>query len=209
MTEPALLRETGFDEVHDARRIYRVVLDCVARPGTLGRLPDLRLDPPPGLARSVAAVALTLLDGNVSFHHLGGKASADYIRANTGSRSTEIEEADFVFLNGDDAAYAVELPGCGTPLYPDSGATLVVQVRRLSEQPFAGAWALTLRGPGIESMQELHVAPLNPEILAALQRRNAEYPLGLDVLLCADDDGQGRCCVAGLPRTTRTSWRQV
>jgi alpha-D-ribose 1-methylphosphonate 5-triphosphate synthase subunit PhnH len=62
-----------------------------------------------------------------------------------------------------------------------------------------------LEGPGILGTTTIFVRGMNPDLLLALQARNAEFPLGLDSILTFVD-GPGTPCVAALPRTTRVTW---
>jgi alpha-D-ribose 1-methylphosphonate 5-triphosphate synthase subunit PhnH len=201
------LREPAFDFVFDAQRAYRVVLDAFARPGLVKRLEVPALHPPPGLTRAAAAAAFTLLDGNVTWHAVESFGPwEEYLRANTSSHAAPIEEAQFVFLHGESPRYAVELPSAGTLQYPDAGATLILQVDRLSQDAFDGAVAITLEGPGIQGRRTFHVSPLHTRLLESLAHRNSEFPIGVDTLFCADEDGEGNACVAGLPRSSKLWW---
>jgi alpha-D-ribose 1-methylphosphonate 5-triphosphate synthase subunit PhnH len=97
------------------------------------------------------------------------------------------EQADHVF-----AASPPSLAGlrCGSALYPDQGATLVLQAGLGRGQP------LRLTGPGIEDEAVIHVAGPAPAFWA--ERAGAcRYPAGIDLFLI---DGAR---VMGLPRSTQ------
>jgi alpha-D-ribose 1-methylphosphonate 5-triphosphate synthase subunit PhnH len=80
----------------------------------------------------------------------------------------------------------------GTFLDPHRGATVVLEAGRLEE-----AGPLRLEGPGIDGSRTLGVG-MESGWVDERARRNAEYPLGLDLYLV---DAAGR--LVGLPRTTR------
>ncbi len=192
-----------FDEVHDAQRLYREILDAVARPGSLRRLHGVPPHPAE-FAEAAAAVALTLLDGSVTRATAGysGEVGA-WLQAKTRCPEAGAADADFLFLG--DAASRPELLAtaqAGDPLYPETGATAVIQLVRLEAEPFEGALRMRLTGPGVEGFATLYAGGLDAVTLATLAHRNAEYPLGIDVLFVCGDR------VAAVPRSVRVEWEQ-
>jgi alpha-D-ribose 1-methylphosphonate 5-triphosphate synthase subunit PhnH len=201
-----LVREVHYDEVFDSQRHFRSLLDSVARPGKINRLDPVPLDPPPGLNSASVLVAFALMDATSTFHAVcmdGGEGG--YLASNTGARRAEIEDAHFLFTAGDESPDFLDLANCGDLLYPDTAATVILQVAGASTEPLTDALKLTLEGPGIDGTATLFVRGLSAHLLLALQARNAEFPMGLDSILTFVD-GEGRPCVAALPRTTRVSW---
>src|SRR5262249_19602383 len=151
--------------------------------------------------------AFALLDADVSFHLVDMTADdEEYLRANTRAQAKPIESATFVFADGSSPAGTLEGVDCGSLTYPDTAATLVLQVEALSHEPIPGGLELTLAGPGIEGRRSVYVRPLNPDLLLALQARNAEFPLGIDTIVTCDDEGSGEPRLLGIPRTTSVSW---
>ncbi len=198
-----MIRETIYNEVFDAQRHFRTVLDSMSRPGKINRFAPLALTPPDGMHRASAYVAFALLNADVAYATTHAGNAADYIRANTHSRSAAPEQADFLFLRGDqhgDAAL-IEAAKVGIPAYPEGGATVVVQVEHIGKSSATGGLQLTLEGPGIESREIVFVTGLRAELLATLKTKNAEFPLGVDAVLVSADE-----CVICLPRTTKVSW---
>ena len=62
MTTDTLAFAGGFHEpVFEAQAVFRTLMDCMARPGTIGRLVANALPPAP-LTAAAGAVALTLCD---------------------------------------------------------------------------------------------------------------------------------------------------
>jgi len=203
-----MIRETAYDEVFHAQRHFRSLLDSLSRPGTINDLSPVLCTPPDGLYTATALVAFALMNADVSFHLVNmPEAVAAYLTANTNAKAAPIEAAAFVIANGHESPEAIEGASCGTLAYPDTSATLILQVKALSQAALAGCTKLTLQGPGIDGRAEVFAGPLNVDLLLVLQARNAEYPLGIDTILTADRRGSGRPRVLGLPRTTKVSWQ--
>lgn len=184
----------GFaDPVHDAQRSFRALLDALARPGRIHRLPA----PPralPGLGPAAAALALTLVDFETPVWLAPSCVpAAGFLRFHCGCPIvTEPEQAAFAFAGGFAELPALERFALGTEEEPERAATLVVEAAALGE-----GGALRLRGPGIAGECRVRIAGLDDEWLAARAALHALYPRGLDLFVtCAE-----RVC--GLPRTTR------
>ena len=193
------------DEVLDAQRGFRAMLTALARPGTVTRLPA---PPPvaPGVDARLAQIAQVLLDREVTFATCEAAALARHVIAVTGSRWVGAESADYILGAG--AAPLAELAALpiGTLEFPESGATAVLSVERL-RAPFEdarGGLGLVLSGPGIASEVGLRIDGLHRENLETFARRNAEYPLGIDMFLVTRSGD-----VLGLPRTVRVGLEPV
>lgn len=206
-----MVREIACDEVFDAQKHFRSLLDSVARPGKINRFDPVRLSPPPGLNEASVLIAFALMDADSTFDVVGASQGegvysfSNYLAANTNARRKEIEHAHFIFAQGTETPDFLESADCGTLLYPDTAATVVLQVIDASPEPRGSGLKLTLEGPGVDGTSVLFVRGLSEDLLLALQARNAEFPLGLDTIL-AFVDPSGAPCVAALPRTTRVSW---
>lgn len=187
----------GFaDPVLDSQAAFRSVMEALARPGTIRRLPT-RLAPPAPLPPGLAAIALTLADADAPIFLDAPLAAvpavADWLRFHTGAPIVSDPKA---------AAFALiaDAPGCrplpdfalGDPAYPDRSTTLVLAVSRLE----TGA-GFVLEGPGIAGSTRLDAGPLPGDFRARIAANGALFPCGVDCLLVAGD------AVAGLPRTTR------
>jgi alpha-D-ribose 1-methylphosphonate 5-triphosphate synthase subunit PhnH len=201
-----MVRETLYDEVLHSQQHFRSLLDSMSRPGKINPLNPVALTPPPNISRASALVAFALLNADVSFHLLNmTDADAAYLTANTRASVAPIQAAAFIFTNGDNSPGSLEGVNCGTLTYPDTAATIVIQVDALSRDPLMGGLRLTLEGPGIETTVCVYTRRLNPDLLLALQARNAEFPLGIDSILTCDDE-RGLPHVLGIPRTAKISW---
>lgn len=202
-----MLVETAYDPVFHAQRHFRAILDSLARPGTVWRLDGVTCRPPGALAPSGALVAFALLNADVGFHLVDLPASdAEYVTANTHSPHVAIGNAAFIFCRGIAATGALEGAHCGTLPYPDTAATVVVQVDALSSAPRDGGLELTIEGPGVPGERRVFTRGLGTDLLLALQARNLEFPLGLDALLVSTNPNDDVSTVLGLPRTARLTW---
>lgn len=201
-----MVRETRYDEVFDAQKHFRSMLDCMARPGKVNRLDAADIAPPGSLNRASALAAFALLDASTTFDvvHMERGESA-YITANTNARRSAKEQANFIFARGDEPGGMLDGVNCGTLTWPDAAATLILQVNTAARAPLPDSLKLTLQGPGVEGQIILFVRGLSPDLLLALEARNAEFPMGLDSFLTFTDKDD-LPCITALPRTTKVAW---
>ncbi len=192
------------DPVAGSQAVFRVLLDAMARPGTLHHLPAADPDAPVPHTGPLAAIAQTLLDHEVSFAVVprpgdtsddDGDRFAAYLTLVTGSHAVAPIDADYIFALG---ALPAGLPATlrtGVPAYPDESATMIALVPAFAAQ--IGV-TVTLAGPGVAPGTRITVPGLTPADLASLAAANAEPPLGVDLILI-DPAGTVVC----LPRSTR------
>jgi alpha-D-ribose 1-methylphosphonate 5-triphosphate synthase subunit PhnH len=191
----------GFaDPARDAQRAFRAVLDALARPARRYPLAG-PAEPPAGLGRGLAAVALTLLDEDCAVW-LGGALGRDaeaaaWLAFHTGARrAAHAGAADFV-VTAPDALPPLASLRLGTDEAPHQSATVVLDVRDSATSAGAGPTRFTARGPGIDGTVTL-TAPWAAGRFATAWQHNTElFPRGVDVLLVDS------ASVTGLPRTTR------
>lgn len=197
----AALAPAFTDQARSSQRVFRAVMDALARPGSLCRLTDAVAAPPP-LNAAAAAVALTLLDFETAFwlDPMLAKAGdvADWIRFHTGAAmADDPSQAAFAFIADAAAIPAFETFALGTPDYPDRAATLVVQV-----DTFDGAQPMTLSGPGIDGERAFSAASLPADFIDRLAANRALFPRGVDLVLATHDT------VAALPRSVHVRERR-
>jgi alpha-D-ribose 1-methylphosphonate 5-triphosphate synthase subunit PhnH len=202
-------REIQYHEIFDAQEHYRLLLDSMARPGKINVLPRLELTTPQGIHATGALVGFALLNSDVSFY-VDGPSAEDvslYLLVNTSARPAEAEEADYVYLDGTAAAEILYRLKTGTLPYPENSATVIAAVGAMGGEGEAGEAAgetglvLTLSGPGVDGERRLSVTGLDVALLEALVTINAEFPLGIDLVLT---DPTGR--IACIPRSSRVRW---
>jgi alpha-D-ribose 1-methylphosphonate 5-triphosphate synthase subunit PhnH len=173
-----------------AQADFREALECLARPGRVGRLSDAQF--PATAARCAYSLLLALADQEVSLAVIGGdKSVARFASLGTGSRLVDAGRAHYVLCLHDPGR---ELAGLrrGSLEAPEDGATAILCVDAVGEGD-----RLTLSGPGVDGRTHLAVRGLSAEALHARSEACAEYPLGIDLFLV---DSEGR--TAGIPRTT-------
>jgi alpha-D-ribose 1-methylphosphonate 5-triphosphate synthase subunit PhnH len=209
-----LLAAKPYDRVFDGQKHYRTLLQCTARPGTLGLLDDVVLKIPSQLNRATALMALALFSGDTSFYLAQGEEPAlHFIQRETAAQPATAERADFLLfpnLNQPEARWldGLRQARLGSLTYPDEGATVVFQVAAISSAPLRGSLRLTLTGPGIEVKTVVFVQGTPEATFESLREQNAEFPLGVDAFLTCDSPSSGPCVFA-LPRTTRVQWERI
>ena len=185
----------GFQEpVFEAQAVFRTLMDCMARPGTIGHVTASVLPPKP-LSPTTGAVALTLCDHDTPVWltpALAASALPGWLAFNAGSPVTdERQNARFAFVEQGAMLPNLCLFAQGTQEYPDRSTTLIVEIAS-----FEGGRPLVLTGPGIRSQEE--IAPVGlPDMFAHFWSENRQsFPRGVDLILVAGDN------ILCLPRTT-------
>src|SRR5262249_45799692 len=164
-----MVRETAYDDVRHMQEAFRSILESLSRPGRITVLAPVAITPPPQLNTASAFVAFALLDGDVSFDLVNMTGDGEsYVRAATRPQEKPVASATFVLADGSSPAGMLEGIQCGSLAYPDTAATLVLQVEGLSHNPIPEGLKLTLSGPGIETRASFYARRLNPDLLLAL-----------------------------------------
>jgi phosphonate C-P lyase system protein PhnH len=177
---------------------FRVLLDAMARPGSIDSVP---LHDIGGDYAAVLSVVEALVDHEVTFGVLPQRADLiDAILRQTGSRFAAAEEADYLLCESESFGQALDLAREGTLEYPDRGATFICRVAGLDVEE---GGSLALSGPGIRDVTYLTVSGLTDEAIEAFHNANSHPPVGLDVIFVAPD---GR--IACLNRYTRLTKEQ-
>lgn len=167
----------------DAQRIFRAVLDALARPGTVTRLPLV-----PGFAAALGPL-LALADLDTPVCVLGTDPAA--VATATSAPGVELAAARLVAALRPVTAAELGAVRTGTAAAPEDAALVTLAVPALHGGP-----TYLLSGPGTGAGARLAVAGLPDGWVAA--RSAAAFPAGADLLLVDPDGG----CV-GLPRSTR------
>lgn len=175
----------GFqNEPLEASSSFRVLLDAMARPGTIYNLP-VEMESLDSLNKGTMLSILTLAD-HESPVWLDEKTNTEgvqnFVRFHCSAPLVR-EKSKAMF------AVFAEMPNencladfsIGTSDYPDVSATLIIQVKNLSNE--AG---VALTGPGIQSKTQLKADGLDGNFWAWVKRNNARFPLGLDIILTTE-----------------------
>lgn len=192
----------GFhDPVFQTQAIFRLVMDAMARPGTLQRVRDDAGAPLP-LGAAAGAIALTLTDHDTPVWLTRGlqkSALPGWLAFHTGAPlALEKVEACFAIIEAGVTLPTFGLFSPGTQDYPDRSATLVVEIAG-----FDGETPLRLAGPGVAGSRLIHPRGLPDGFLRQWAENHMLFPRGVDVVLTAGD--RFLC----LPRTVRISTGEV
>ncbi len=184
----------GFqDPPLDSQRVFRGVLQAMARPGQIQSLDRLPEAPAP-LEAATAALALTLFDLETPIwlsSDLSGPAE-QYLAFHTGApRMHAPGDACFLVIGEGRDLPDLATIDLGDAEYPERAATLIIQVESLT----AGS-AKRLRGPGILDQIDVAVTGLAESFWDAFMLNRKRFPLGFDAFLVSGS------AVLGLPRST-------
>lgn len=196
--------EIIYDVVFDAQQHYRLILDSMARPGKINMIPSIEIDEPMDINNASALIAFALLNTDASFHAVEGEAVTQFIALHTSANVADLQDAELVFVSGLHEADFIALLKTGTLSYPESSATIIADVTRISDSPISNALQLTLKGPGVNGTTTVYVAGLNTAILDELKEQNLEFPLGIDLILT--DGGNNMICI---PRSNDFSYSLI
>lgn len=194
--------EPGFsDPVHDAQRVFRCLLDALARPGQL-RDVGTRLADSTEASTAARATLFALADGTTSVwlqRELPDVANA--LRFHTGAPlltgEDTLSQAQFALLTDPAACPELDRFAFGTAESPEHSTTLIVDVPTLAAGCQPGGLCLRLRGPGIKTETSVTIGGLSMAFWQARAALAPRFPAGLDLILTAGDQ------VLGLPRTTQ------
>lgn len=188
-----------FDLVHDTQGIFRTVVKCMSRPGTIAHIgaKSALLDLETAMNRHIWSLLFVLLDREVTFAVVDeeGEELTSLINQLTYAKSASLEWADYIIVTAKAEKTVLrdgfEKAKIGTLIDPHKAATVILEVEEMT-----GRGDLVLRGPGIEYEHYLGVEG-HSDWLDIREKRNSEFPLGIDMILI---DRQGN--MACLPRTT-------
>jgi len=186
------------DPVHDSQRVFRAVLDAMARPGTVQRI-NAQANPPHPMAPVLAAITLTLADADTPLWldpTLRGSGEVlGWLAFHTGAPLVDAPaDAVFALVTDGAALPPLEAFAQGNDAYPDRSTTLILAVETLEN-----GTPHTLTGPGIKDRATLFAAPLPAHFAAQWAANRARFPRGVDLVFAAPG------ALAALPRTTAVS----
>jgi len=187
-----LTKKHSFDTVSDSQKVFRLILEAMSNPTRtvniseyaikmLEEYPDIMNRHPSAVftTRSTAflALAMTLLDNEVSFSTCGNHSLSDEIASLTLSKVEQIENADFIFVcDPNDVKAVIESAKCGTLMDPHKSATIIIK------NDGDRVCQLTLFGPGIDGQKEVQVAHTVKDAIESRNEQNYEYPQGIDLI---------------------------
>jgi alpha-D-ribose 1-methylphosphonate 5-triphosphate synthase subunit PhnH len=186
---------SGFaDQARDSARAFRLMLDAMAHPGRILPMAN-ELDAPAPLLAPVAALCLTLCDYDTPLwldEALHEPQVLDYLRFHTGARiEPDRTQASFLICTQASAASGLAAANRGNAEYPDTSATLIIQLSSFSEGD-----RLILKGPGIDGEGDFTTGGLDQRFWGLMEDNHRSFPLGCDVFFASPDG------IAALPRST-------
>ena len=184
----------------ESQQAFRALLDALARPGRVVRLPEsLTERMPPALVPAAALADVEVTVAVVTGCH---DDWADAVLQATGARIAPFTQAEMVVFRRAPSATEIVALERGDATSPERGARVSIACRSLSTPGTAMAagsgLTLSLRGPGVEGTAHVVVDGLRPDALEALADANRSFPAGVDAWLVADDGS-----VVGLPRSAK------
>jgi len=171
-----LTKKHSFDPVLDSQKIYRRILEAISNPGQTVSIQDCA-DKLYGDHPAFLAVAMALLDNEVSFHVSGNSSLADEITSLVHAKQERVEAADFIFVcDLRNMKFVINNAKYGTHCDPHKSAIVIIQ------NDSESSVHQTLSGPGINGRVELFSTQAIKDALLIRERLNHEYPLGIDFL---------------------------
>jgi alpha-D-ribose 1-methylphosphonate 5-triphosphate synthase subunit PhnH len=179
--------------VFDSQRIFRELLQAMARPAAPRALPVLPPSPAP-MTPAAMAILLTLCDATTSvWLQQPEEEAVRHLRFHAGLKLAEQpQDADFALITDPASMPPLDAFARGDLRYPDRSASLIVQVAG-----FRTDGSNRFMGPGIREAETLAIEGLPHDFWQQRAALSAQLPLGIDLYFVAAEQ------VVGLPRTTR------
>lgn len=192
----------GFAEpVYNSQSIFKMLMDGMARPGSLKTIVP-QIAPPAPMGLAAGAIALTVCDADTPVWLTAGLSKSTvpaWLSFHCGATLTrEKAEARFAFVEATAALSSFGLFATGTQEYPDRSVTVIIEIAG-----FSGGKPLALTGPGILGSTVITPAGLPDSFLRLWADNRALFPRGVDVVLTA---GDAFLC---LPRTSRITAKEA
>jgi alpha-D-ribose 1-methylphosphonate 5-triphosphate synthase subunit PhnH len=170
----------SFDEVFDSQKLFRQILTAMSNPIKLVSIKEFS-DKLYGENPEMLALAMTLLDNEVSFSAYENKSLTDEISFLTLAKKEALQKADYIFVTDASMLETVmKSAKCGTLRDPHKSATIIVK------NADRGRHTLQLYGPGIKGSVKFQTSEV---VKTAMDLRDAqfyEYPQGVDFIFISD-----------------------
>jgi len=175
-----LLRKHSFDTVFDSQKVFRLLLEAMSNPT---RVVDISAyaDKLFGDHSMFLAVAMTLLDNEVSFNACDNQSLTDEIVSLTLAQRETIDSADFVFVHDpSELKNVIENVKCGMLSDPHKSATVII---RNDGEPVC---RLNFSGPGIDGRTTVHASQMLKDAIILRNEQTYEYPQGIDLIFVSN-----------------------
>jgi alpha-D-ribose 1-methylphosphonate 5-triphosphate synthase subunit PhnH len=191
----------GFEQpVLDSQATFKVLMDCMARPGTIGNI-SAKAAPPAPMGPGSGAIAMTLCDHDTAVFlspALRDAGVQSWFAFQTGALiTTDREDAAFAFFEAGAILPPLSTFAAGTQEYPDRSTTIIFELASLEAGP-----TLVLSGPGVDGAVTIAPTGLPPQFDAMWTENSGLFPRGVDLVLVS---GSRILC---LPRSTRITRKE-
>lgn len=170
-----------FDEVFDGQKVFRIILEAMSNPGRMLSIEE-SAKKMFGDNKAFLALAMTLLDNEVSFHTFENKELAKNISLLTLSKEVDLENADFIFVEREsDLQQAMEHAKEGTLADPHKSATIIIKTENSNKN------IITIYGAGVDNKLQIQVSDTVVKAINLRDGQNYEYPQGIDMMFVTED----------------------
>lgn len=170
-----------FDEVFDSQSIFRLILAAMSNPTKRVNIKEFS-NKLFGHTPEFLAVAIALMDNEVSFNTCENETLAHEIVLLTLSKAETLENADYIFVPDKSMLHkAIESSKCGTLRDPHKSATVIVRIEDEKDT------LLTLYGAGIDKKAEFYTSSVVKDALDIRDNQFYEYPQGIDFIFISDN----------------------
>lgn len=171
-----------FDEVFDGQKVFRIVLEGMSNPGRVLSIKE-QAQKMYGENPAFLALAMTLLDNEVSFFTCGNQKMSEDISLLTLAKETAVEDADYIFVEKEeDLKNVLEKAKIGTLADPQQSATILVK----TGTDFGSN--LAIYGAGVDQTMQLTVPEVVKTALRLRDEQVYEYPQGVDFIFVTEDE---------------------
>lgn len=171
-----------FDEVFDGQKVFRIVLEGMSNPGRVLSIKE-QAQKMYGENPAFLALAMTLLDNEVSFFTCGNQKISEDISLLTLAKETAVEDADYIFVEKEeDLKNVLEKAKIGTLADPQQSATILVK----TGTDFGSN--LAIYGAGVDQTMQLTVPEVVKTALRLRDEQVYEYPQGVDFIFVTEDE---------------------
>jgi alpha-D-ribose 1-methylphosphonate 5-triphosphate synthase subunit PhnH len=172
-------------------------MQSMSHPGRIYSIDMLKVNVSP-----IVLVGQTLLDHEVEFCIIQNDKNRLFNEQQAsinGARVSEIEKADFIFIESEKSNGEIIKAKRGSLEYPDEGATAIYHIPFLK---LSQSVNYMLSGPGIPDDWMYGIEGLDNNELMLLHEINLEYPLGIDAMFVTPDGS-----LVSIPRSVRIKRR--
>lgn len=192
-----MLADNQFDLVFDCQKIFKSVMNAMAKPGTVFSIKE-QSDKLEEQNSVPLAIAMTFMDNRCTVYVDRNDDLLSMIREQTLAVKSDLEKADFVVVPEveEKENLGVELldsAKVGTLPEPHKSAMVIVGLHTME-----GDTALVLEGPGVKGQKKVTFSQAAAMWLARREMLKYEFPCGTDILFYTDS-GE----IMGIPRTLK------